>query len=100
LLAVGTGGLLWGGVIGGLIGVITRVRRQPDVDRWCELELEPDSVVVVVRVRDWARESEIASLLKRLGAREVLDQLDRDHSWRELEAEHPTGQPVPAAAQT
>jgi hypothetical protein len=98
LLAVGAGGLLWGGVVGGLIGVATRVRRQPNVDRWCELELGPDAVVVVVRVRDWANEQAIAALLVDHGAREVLDKLERDHTWGDLEAVHPSGTAVPPAA--
>jgi hypothetical protein len=92
-----SGGLLWGGVISGLLGVVTRVRRQPNVDRWCELELDNDSVVIVLRVRKWAREGEIASVLERMEAGEVLDKLDADHTWRELEAEHRSGahQPTP-----
>jgi hypothetical protein len=98
LLAVGTGGLLWGGVIGGLLGVVMRVRRQPNVDRWCELELDDDSVVIVVRVRDWSREGEIASVLKEMGARDVLDKLDVDHTWRELETEHRSGAHQPSLA--
>jgi hypothetical protein len=97
-LLAGAGGLLWGGTVGGLIGVVTRVRRQPDVDRWCELELGDDSVLVVVRVRDWSHEPEIAALLTRAGAVQILDRTDLDHTWRELEVEHPTGQPEPRAA--
>ena len=91
----GAGGLLWGGTVGGLLGVVTRVRRQPDVDRWCELELPDDAVLVVVRVRDWSHEPEIAALLKQSGAVQILDRTDLDHTWRELEVEHPTGQPEP-----
>ena len=94
----GAGGMLWGGTVGGLIGVVTRVRRQPDVDRWCELELGDDAVLVVVRVRDWSREPEIAALLTRCGAVQILDHTELDHTWRELEVEHPTGQTEPRAA--
>ena len=94
----GASGLLWGGVVGGLLGVVTRVRRQPDVDRWSELALDGQSVLVAVRVRDWAREPELAALLTRAGAVTVLDRLDLDHTWQELEVEHRSGQPVPIAA--
>jgi hypothetical protein len=51
VLAAGTGGLLAGAVIGGLFGIIARVRRIPEEDRWCEVELGSDDVLVVVRVR-------------------------------------------------
>jgi hypothetical protein len=90
--------LLWGGTIGGLLGVVTRVRRRPDVDQWCELALDDDSVLLAVRVRDWAHEPEIAELLTQAGAVSVLDRLDVDHTWQELEIEHHSGQPAPAAA--
>jgi hypothetical protein len=98
LFLAGAGGLLWGGTIGGLIGVITRVRRRPDVDQWSEVELEQQSALVAVRVRDWAHEPEIAELLMQAGAVSVLDRLERDHTWQELEVEHHSGQPAPAAA--
>jgi hypothetical protein len=94
----GASGMLWGGAVGGLLGVITRVRRQPDVDRWSELALDDESVLVAVRVRDWAHESEIAELLTSAGALTVLDKLDLDHTWQELEVEHRSGQPAPTAA--
>lgn len=42
---------------------------RPNVDRWCELELDDQSALVMVRVRDWAREPEIAEVLTRAGAR-------------------------------
>jgi hypothetical protein len=98
LFLAGAGGLLWGGTVGGLIGVITRVRRRPDVDQWCELELDDQSVVVAVRVRDWGREPQIAALLTQAGAVSVLDHLELDHTWQELEIEHRSGQAAPAAA--
>jgi hypothetical protein len=97
LFLAGAGGLLWGGTIGGLLGVITRVRRQPDVDQWCELALDDKSVLLAVRIRDWSHEPEIAKLLKQAGATSVLDRLDRDHTWQELEVEHRSGAPAPAA---
>jgi hypothetical protein len=97
LFLAGAGGLLWGGTVGGLLGVVTRVRRRPDVDEWCELALDDRSVVVAVRVRDWAREPEIAALLTQAGAVSVLDHLELDHTWQELEIEHRTGQGAPAA---
>lgn len=96
LFLAGAGGLLWGGTIGGLLGVITRVRRRPDVDRWCELALDDQSVLVAVRIRDWSHEAEIAELLMQAGAVSVLDHLELDHTWQELEIEHRTGQPAPA----
>jgi hypothetical protein len=95
LFLAGAGGLLWGGTIGGLLGVVTRVRRRPDVDRWCELAMDGQSVVVAVRVRDWTREPEIAALLTAAGATSVLDHLELDHSWQELEIEHRSGQAAP-----
>jgi hypothetical protein len=91
----GAGGLLWGGTIGGLLGVVTRVRRQPDVDRWCELALNDQNVLVAVRVRDWTHEAEIAALLTQAGAVSVLDHLELDHTWQELEIEHRSGVPAP-----
>lgn len=97
LFLAGAGGLLWGGTIGGLLGVVTRVRRRPDVDRWCELQLDEESVLVAVRVRDWSREPEIAALLTNAGALAVLDRTDLDHTWRELEAEHRSGEAEPSA---
>jgi hypothetical protein len=97
LFLAGAGGLLWGGTVGGLVGVVTRVRRRPDIDQWCELALDDQSVLVAVRVRDWAREPEIAALLTGAGAVSVLDHVELDHTWRELEIEHRTGQPAPAA---
>jgi hypothetical protein len=98
LFLAGAGGLLWGGTVGGLLGVITRVRRRPDVDQWCELELDEQSVVVAVRVRDWGREPQIAALLTRAGAVSVLDHLELDHTWQELEIEHRSGQSAPVAS--
>jgi hypothetical protein len=98
LFLAGAGGLLWGGTIGGLLGVVTRVRRRPDVDEWCELELDGPAVLVAVRVRDWQREPEIAALLTRAGAKTVLDHLELDHTWQQLEIEHRTGQSAPAAS--
>jgi hypothetical protein len=50
---------------------------------------------VAVRVRDWTDEPHIAAVLKQAGAKAVLDQLDLDHSWRELELEHRSGQAAP-----
>jgi len=98
LALAGMGGLLWGGVIGGLVGVITRVRRHSDEDRWCEVELGGSDVLLVVRVRDWSREPDIAKLLQGAGARAVLDQLALDHDWHDLEELHPSGQAQPPAA--
>jgi hypothetical protein len=92
----GASGLVWGGAVGGLLGVITRVRRRPDVDRWSELALDDQSVLVAVRVRDWSHESEMAALLTSAGAVTVLDHLELDHTWQELEVEHRSGQPAPA----
>ncbi|MBV9577587.1 MAG: hypothetical protein JO057_03235 [Chloroflexi bacterium] len=98
LFVAGASGLLWGGTVGGLLGMVTRVRRSPDVDRWCELELDANSVLVAVRVHDWSREPEIATLLTGSGAVAVLDRTDLDHSWQELEGEHRSGQAAPAQA--
>jgi hypothetical protein len=95
LLLAGTGGMVWGGVIGGLLGVITRVRRRPDEDRWCEVELGGDDVLVVVRVRDWSQEDKIARALSQTGARAVLDQFALDKGWHQLELEHPSRQDPP-----
>jgi hypothetical protein len=95
LFLAGAGGLLWGGAVGGLLGVVTRVRRRPDVDRWCEMELDEQSVLIAVRVRDWSREPEIAALLTQAGAVAVLDRTDLDHTWQELEIEHRSGQAAP-----
>jgi hypothetical protein len=97
LFLAGASGLVWGGAVGGLLGVITRVRRRPDVDAWSELALEDQSVLVAVRVRDWSHETEMAALLTRSGAVTVLDHLELDHTWQELEVEHRSGQPAPAA---
>jgi hypothetical protein len=47
-------------------------------------------------VRDWAHEPEIAAVMSQAGAAAVLDQLDLDHSWRELESEHHSGKAAPA----
>jgi hypothetical protein len=96
LFLAGAGGLLWGGTIGGLVGIVTRVRRRPDVDRWCELALDEQAVLLVVRVREWDREPEIAALLTSAGATVVEDHLDLDHAWRELELEHYSGAAAPA----
>ena len=96
LFLAGAGGLVWGGIVGGMLGMVTRVRRSPDVDRWCELELDERAVLVVVRVRDWGREPELADLLRRAGANAVLDQLDLDHTWGELESLHHSGQGAPS----
>jgi len=96
LFLAGASGMLWGGTIGSLVGVQTRVRRQPNVDRWCELGLDEQSALVVVRVRDWSREPEIAGLLKNAGAESILDHTELDRSWGELELEHRSGQPAPA----
>jgi hypothetical protein len=60
------------------------------------LSLDDQSVLVAVRVRDWEREPEIAALLTSAGAVSVLDHLELDHTWQELEIEHRTGQPAPA----
>jgi hypothetical protein len=98
LFLAGAGGLLWGGAIGGLLGVVTRVRRRPDIDKWCELELDDQSVLVAVRVREWTREPEIAALLTQAGAVSVLDHMELDHTWQELEIEHRSGQTAPAAS--
>jgi hypothetical protein len=92
----GAKGMLWGGTIGSLVGVQTRVRRQPDVDRWCELGLDEQSVLVVVRVNDWAREPEIAELLRGAGAVSIEDHTELDRSWGDLEMEHHSGQVAPA----
>jgi hypothetical protein len=97
LAAAGLSGLVWGGVLGGLLTVVTRVRRRPAADAWCEVPLGSDDVLVVARVRDWSREDRVAATLQQAGARCVLDQLALDKSWRELELEHPSGQPAPAA---
>jgi len=96
LFLAGASGLVWGGAVGGLLGVVTRVRRLPDVDRWSELELDEQSVLVAVRIRDWAHEPETAALLTQAGAARVLDRIDLDHTWQELEIEHHSGQPAPA----
>jgi len=96
LFLAGASGMLWGGTIGSLVGVQTRVRRQPNVDRWCELGLDEQSAMVVVRVRDWAREPEIANLMRSAGAVSIEDHMEHDHSWSELEMVHPSGQPAPA----
>jgi hypothetical protein len=95
LFVAGVGGLLWGGVIGGLIGVITRVRRRPEEDRWCEVPINGQEVLVVVRVPDWSHEPEIAELLTQVGARCVLDHPELDRSWDELELEHPSHAAAP-----
>lgn len=97
LFLAGASGLVWGGAVGGLIGIVTRVRRRPDVDRWSELQLDEQSVLVAVRVRDWAHEPEMAAILMQAGAVTVLDRTDLDHTWQELEIEHRSGQPSPAA---
>jgi hypothetical protein len=97
LFVAGVGGLFWGGIIGGLLGVITRVRRRPEEDRWCEIPIGGEEVLVVVRVADWSREPQIADLLTRTGARCVVDRLDLDRSWDELEFEHPSHTPAPVA---
>jgi len=99
LFVAGVGGLLWGFVIGGLLGVITRVRRRPEEDRWCEVPVDSSDVLVVARVRDWSHEPEIAALMTGAGARCVVDHLDLDRTWRELEREHPSGQPAPLSAE-
>jgi hypothetical protein len=97
LLAAGMGGLLWGFVIGGLLGVITRVRRCPEEDRWCEVPIDSSDVLVAARVQDWSHEPEIAALMTAAGARCVVDRLDLDRTWSELEVEHPSGQLAPVA---
>jgi hypothetical protein len=74
--------------------VVTRVQRRSNVDRWCELELDDESVLVVVRVRDWALEPEIAEVPMRAGAVSVQDQTDLDHAWNELEILHPVASGV------
>jgi hypothetical protein len=89
LFLAGAAGMLWGVKVGSLVGVMTRVQRRPNVDRWCELELDSQFALVGVRVRDWAREPEIAEELTRAGAVSVQDQTDLDHTWQELEALHP-----------
>jgi hypothetical protein len=94
-LVAGAGGLVWGATIGGLLGVITRVRRRSDEDSWTEVELDSDDVLVVVRVRDWSQEPAIAALLAKNDARAVLDELTLDKHWRDLELVHPSGQPAP-----
>jgi hypothetical protein len=96
LFLAGASGLLWGGTVGGLLGVVRRFRRRPDVDKWCELALDNLSVLVAVRVRDWTREPEIAALLTQAGAVSVLDHMELDHSWQELEIEHRSGETAPA----
>jgi len=90
-------GLVWGGVLGGLLTVVTRIRRRTQADAWCEVPLERNDVLVVARVRDWSHEDRVAAALQQAGARCVLDQLALDKSWHELELEHPSGQPAPAA---
>jgi hypothetical protein len=92
------GGLLWGFVIGGLLGVITRVRRRPEEDCWCEVPIDSSDVLVVARIQNWSHEPEIAALMTAAGARCVVDHLDLDRTWRELEREHPSGQPAPLSA--
>jgi hypothetical protein len=98
LLVAGAGGLLWGAAIGGLVGVMTRVRRRSDRDSWVEVQLGGSDVLVVVRVRDWSQEPRIAELLQQAGARAVLDQLALDKDWHDLELEHHSGQPAPAVS--
>jgi hypothetical protein len=97
LFLAGASGMLWGGTVGSLLGIQTRVRRRPDVDRWCELGLDDQSVLVVVRVRDWEHEAEMSELLRQAGAVSIEDRTELDRSWRELEVEHRSGQPAPAA---
>jgi hypothetical protein len=99
LLLAGTGGLFWGATLGGLVGVITRVRRRTDTDSWSEVQLDGTDVLVVVRVRDWSQEPKIAERLEQAGARAVLDQLALDKDWHELELEHHSGQPAPVASE-
>jgi hypothetical protein len=98
LFLAGVGGFFWGGIIGGLLGVITRVRRRPEEDRWCEVPVDGDEVLVVVRVEDWSREPQIAELLMHVGARCVVDHLDLDRTWEELEFEHPSQSTCPLSA--
>lgn len=93
----GAGALLWGGVIGGLVGVITRVRRPREQDCWCEVELGGDDVLVAVRVQDWSQEDKIAAALSQAGAPAVLDQFALDKDWHQLELEHPSRQSPPPA---
>jgi outer membrane lipoprotein SlyB len=88
LFLAGAAGMLWGVKVGSLIGVMTRVQRRPNVDRWCELELDDQSALVVVRVRDWAREPEIAEVLTHAGSVSVQDHTHLDHPWQELEDRH------------
>jgi hypothetical protein len=95
LFVAGAGGMLWGGTVGGFVGLATRVRRRPHVDRWSEIELDEQSVLVVVRVRDWAREPTIAAALRSAGAVQILDHMDLDHTWQELELAHHSGQSAP-----
>ncbi len=53
------------------------------------------SVLLAVCIRDWAHEPKIAELMKQAGAVSVLDRLDLDHAWQELEIEHHSGEPAP-----
>jgi hypothetical protein len=79
------GGAVWGGVVGGLNGVIARVRWNAGEAQWCEIPLGSDDILVVARAGSRAQEA--YRRMEQHGGRCFLDQGSLDAAWREIEAE-------------
>lgn len=67
------GGAVWGAVLGGMGGLLAKVRWDADEDRWCEIPLGGGDILVVARAGTHA--SEARKIMERHGARCFLDQV-------------------------
>lgn len=68
-------GALWGAALGGGLGLYSKIRWNPEEDRWCEIQLGGNDVLVVVRAGQ--RLEEARHILERHGARCFLDAAKR-----------------------
>jgi len=78
-------GALWGAALGGGFGLYSKIRWNPEEDRWCEIPLGGDDILVVVRAG--RRFDEARGILERHGARCFLDTATR------VEAANTAGEP-------
>jgi hypothetical protein len=79
------GGVLWGTMLGGLGGLIARVRWNDDEDRWCEIPLGGAEVLVVARTDDHHFDQVLKTMSAR-GARCLLDPELLEQARREADA--------------
>jgi hypothetical protein len=67
-------GTMAGGFLGGLAGLLAKVRLVDDEERWAEIPLAAGDVLLVVRTHD--REQEVCEILERHGGRCVTTDQD------------------------